>query len=615
VTLFRRVNVSDRNSRTIRAVAYWRMSSSPQEKSIPQQRAEMLPRARLAGVEIVAEFKDEAVSGGGMKKRDAFREMVRFCEERRRAGEPVEAVVCYHTNRFSRADSNETGAYIWQLRQAGVNRLLTWERWYDFRKEEDRAIFNLSQDFTNNKFLRDLSAAVLRGRKDAALAGFFAGGSAPYGFDRVLLDERGEARGTFRRGERFLRPRGWHVVLAPIPEDDPDPDRQLQRQTVLWLFDTFHRETVSYRWLAEQLNLRQVPGSGSGYRVAVKDQDGNKRFLPRDRPTKWTVRAVADILKNPAYRGVYRFGAVAAGKYHRLAPGDQAGGMEIVAAEPGAGKAANADGLIFTPMECGGYVGPEVWEAVQKKVAERARLGLKPRRGGYTLPGGILYCGHCGHRMYGCTMRPRSGGKVYEYRKYVCSAPNVKPGVCRAYSIDEDAIVKVLVDRLEQVYLSPERLAGLEAALEARAEAKHAAAPAEADRLRSRLDRLELDIVRSRRRVLQAEDVRRAERGAAGAGRAAAAAGEGTGPGPGPEGVARRGGHRQGAGRDRPPAAPRRATAQRQRAEAGRGAAPAGAAGRPVFRGEDQRQAPLVLLRQGRGQGAARPRPQRFCAV
>src|SRR5262249_13711409 len=206
--------MSERHSTPLRAVAYWRMSSSPQEKSIPQQRAEMLPKARLANVEIVAEFPDEAVSGGGMKKRGVFQKMVRFCEECKSDGQPIDLVVCYNTSRFSRADSNETGHYIWQLRQYGVNRLFTFDRWYDFRKEEDRAVFTISQDFTNNRFLRDLSAAVLRGRKDAAAAGFFPGGTSPYGFDRLLLDEKGEPRGTYRRGEKFVRPRGWRVVLA-----------------------------------------------------------------------------------------------------------------------------------------------------------------------------------------------------------------------------------------------------------------------------------------------------------------------------------------------------------------------------------------------------------------
>jgi hypothetical protein len=215
---------------------------------------------------------------------------------------------------------------------------------------------------------------------------------------------------------------------------------------------------------------------------------------------------VAAILRNPAYKGTCRFGLVAAGQYHRLGRNEKIGEVEVTPVEPGAGKVTNAEGLIFTPLEHGGLVGAELWESVQAKVKERARLKLKPRQGGYTLPGGLLYCGHCGHKMYGTTMRPRRGAKRYCYRKYVCSAPNVKPGTCKAYSIDEDKIVTVLKDQLEKVYLAPERLAALEAGLLARAGAKHDNAPAEAGRLRGRLEQLEQDIVRGRRRVLQAAD-------------------------------------------------------------------------------------------------------------
>jgi len=218
------------------------------------------------------------------------------------------------------------------------------------------------------------------------------------------------------------------------------------------------------------------------------------------------VRSVSAILQNPAYKGTYRFGLVGAGQYHRLGRNAKTGEVEIGPVEPGAGKTTNAEGLIFTALEHGGYVTPDLWDVCQGKAKERARLGLKPRQGNYTLPGGLLYCGHCGHRMYGSTMRPRRGAKQYCYRKYVCSAPNVKPGVCKAYSVDEDVIVNVLKERLEKVYLAPERLAGLEAALLAKAEAKRDAAPAEADRLKHRLKQLEQDIVRSRRRVLQAAD-------------------------------------------------------------------------------------------------------------
>jgi hypothetical protein len=209
---------------------------------------------------------------------------------------------------------------------------------------------------------------------------------------------------------------------------------------------------------------------------------------------------VAGILTNPVYKGVFRFGVAGRGKYNRLVNG------EITAVDTGTGKTMNREGLIEMPLERGGYVAPELWDAVQIKAKERARLKLKPRVSGYTLPSGILFCGHCKHRMYGCTMRPKRGDKVYEYRKYICSAPSVKPGVCKPYAIPEDEVVKVLVERLQKVYLAPERLAGLEDALLRRAEDKHGTAPADAKRLQQRLAKLEETILRNRRRVLQAED-------------------------------------------------------------------------------------------------------------
>src|SRR5581483_2357537 len=174
--------------------------------------------------------------------------------------------------------------------------------------------------------------------------------------------------------------------------------------------------------------------------------------------------------------------------------------VEIQEAAPGDGKTFNGAGLILTRLEHGGYVEPDLWERVQEKVRQRRSDRLRPRVNGYTLPGGILYCGHCGQRMYGCRMRPKRGTKQYDYRKYVCSGPNSKPGSCKHYSIDEDVIVGILKEELLKVYLRPERLAGLEAALTARATARHDRAPSDVERLKARLACVEDSIVLARRR-------------------------------------------------------------------------------------------------------------------
>jgi site-specific DNA recombinase len=436
------------------------MSSTQQDKSIPQQRAEMQPRCRLEGVEVVREFVDSGISGGGMRKRDDFQAMLTFCQKQQDAGTPIAVIACYDTSRFSRADSNETAAYIWQFRQAGTNRLLTRERWYDFRKAEDRTMFNIGQDFGNNDFLKKLSANVLRGRKNAAAAGYFSGGSIPYGFQTCDAED-----------DRKL--------LVPFPDDDPDPAHQQARQTLLWLFSTFAEKTVSYRWLAEQLNTRGVPSPRGGV---------------------WNVPGIKRILTNPVYAGTQRFGAVGAGQYHRFRAG------ESVAVEPDLPRVQNGDGALLVPLEAGGYITRQLWDTVQERTRERFSNKMKPRAGHYVLPGGILHCGHCGGRMYGATTTQRRGEKSYRYVVYTCSSPNVRPGLCRHYSVKESVVVDLLRQQLLTAYLSPERLKGLEDALTRRAGAKQTRAPGEAERLRGRLGKLEKAIVAARRRTLLAED-------------------------------------------------------------------------------------------------------------
>src|SRR5262245_59356291 len=182
-----------------------------------------------------------------------------------------------------------------------------------------------------------------------------------------------------------VRQRGFRMALAPIPEDDPDPARQLERQTAIWLFETFGSQNLSLRGLTRLVNEKGVPGPGANY----------KRKKPKADQHRWTIRGVEGILSNPVYAGQARVGVVSKGKYHRLKKGD------IEAVEPNTPKVEDPDNAIIRPMHYGGLVSAELWDRVQRKLEERRRNKAHPRSGGYILPAGLLRCGHCGGRMHG----------------------------------------------------------------------------------------------------------------------------------------------------------------------------------------------------------------------
>src|SRR5262249_35012084 len=141
-------------------------------------------------------------------------------------------------------------------------------------------------------------------------AGYYNGGPVPYAFDRLLLNERDEEISRFKRGEKIgFKAKGWNTVLSPIPEDEEDPDRRLERETVTWLYEQYDKGLNSFRGLAADLNDKSVPGPGS----YTSKHPGK---------VKWDYQAVKWILENPIYAGTYRYGLIASGEYWREINGE-----------------------------------------------------------------------------------------------------------------------------------------------------------------------------------------------------------------------------------------------------------------------------------------------------
>src|SRR6516165_5921814 len=112
----------------LRGVGYYRKSDDDDGGSVEQQREWARAACQKEGVELVHEFVDQAKAGWDTARRTDFHEMLRFCQEQARKRDPIDVVVCWHTNRFSRADSLETAKFLCEFRDAGARRVLTAQR-------------------------------------------------------------------------------------------------------------------------------------------------------------------------------------------------------------------------------------------------------------------------------------------------------------------------------------------------------------------------------------------------------------------------------------------------------------------------------------------------------
>ena len=100
---------------TVKAVAYYRMSSDKQEASIGDQRTAVEAYAAAHNYQIVREYLDEGISGWKAAQRKGFQQLI----EDVNSGE-FQAVLCWDQDRFSRFPVLEANHYWYLLDRAGV---------------------------------------------------------------------------------------------------------------------------------------------------------------------------------------------------------------------------------------------------------------------------------------------------------------------------------------------------------------------------------------------------------------------------------------------------------------------------------------------------------------
>jgi len=438
----------------IRAVTYGRKSDEDDGASIEQQQTWARETAPRDGVVILREFKDQSVAGWNNAKRTDYHRMLVYCQEQARLGNPIEAILAWHTNRLSRADSIETNHYLHEFREAGVFRIRTRERWYDLRRKEDRALLNLEQDFTNQQYVVNLSADSLRGRlKVARDEGRRCGGPVPYAY-RAEKEEV-----TSKHSRKYTRTK--RLILGPDAEV----------AVVRWIFDAYATGEKGLRQIAEALNLRGVPAPAGGL---------------------WNHQTIRRILQDEAYLGRNVWNRQQRGRFFGIV------GLQVSEIQPGKKKRTAAAEWIRKDGTHDPIISEDIFQRCAAVLARRSKA-RNPGKGDFPLSGRYR-CGHCGSAMTGRTfpkVSRRTGEKVF-YRRYECAGYMTSgKAKCHFGCIDADRLAAAILDKLLPPWLdeNAEELR-VEILRQDRKEAGEGDL-ARVEQLKKKVDRLEADIVRA----------------------------------------------------------------------------------------------------------------------
>ena len=168
-------------------VAYYRHSAKDrQENSVAIQQDLVQKWARENGVEIIHEFADRGKSGLTAAGRDAFNDMMENWVRKR---DDFAFVLCLDVSRWGRfQDIDLSATYSAECKRHGKQVIYTT---LGMPRPDDPLypVYVQFERFRAAQFSKERSAKVSHGCIKIAQQGYWVGGSPPYGYARLLLDE------------------------------------------------------------------------------------------------------------------------------------------------------------------------------------------------------------------------------------------------------------------------------------------------------------------------------------------------------------------------------------------------------------------------------------------
>lgn len=277
---------------------------------------------------------------------------------------------------------------------------------------------------------------MIRTQLQLAGKGYWTGGNAPYGFVRVLVNERGDVLEELPRGKR-VRQAGCHVII--VPKDDT------KIRTWLYILQ-LKEEGRGYKYIVRCLNELGIPSPDAGN---IRTDHGMRHEVSG----RWTVGTVRSLCMNRAIIGLLDYGRRSEGKHRRLGKGGPRRLEDSDRNETNRKKAKrilNDPSLIITSqLPSDPSFDRTRWEAIQAETLGRSKVqrGLSRTRDPARYP---LSCrvidlsDNCGSVMYG---HRHSERPVYTCGRYMATGGSD----CGNNTVDAEALLRFTLDTLREL--------------------------------------------------------------------------------------------------------------------------------------------------------------------
>jgi DNA invertase Pin-like site-specific DNA recombinase len=198
------------------------------------------------GLKLVRSYEDFGKSGLTLKRRAGLQDLLKDVIGRTADFDVILVLDVSRWGRFQ--DPDQAAHYEFICREAGIKVHYCKEMF----PNDGSLIASLLKHMKRimaGEYSQELSRKVQRAQCHQAAMGFKQGGSAPYGFRRGLIDDKGRPAGLLEPGERKARS-PFRVVYLP------GPDRELQ--VLAWMFEQYADKGAKPRAIRDALNQANI---------------------------------------------------------------------------------------------------------------------------------------------------------------------------------------------------------------------------------------------------------------------------------------------------------------------------------------------------------------------